>query len=122
MSVGIQAPLTLFQSQTNDGFDRQKEMPVSVAAAHTVRQSQRMILADATTAPFAVTLFPVANNASLRVTVVKVDASANAVTVDGNAAETISGALTHALTAQWSVGVYYCDGSQWINLTRNSLL
>ena len=46
-------------------------------------------------------------------TVKKIDASANAVTLDGNASETIDGAATYALTAQWDSVTIISDGSNW---------
>jgi len=49
-------------------------------------------------------------------TVVKTDSGAGAVTLDGYGAETINGAATYALAAQWNRVTVWCDGSQWIIL------
>ena len=57
---------------------------------------------DATSGPLTNTLFPCLNNAGKIIVVKKIDSSANAVTVDGNASETIDGAATTVLTAQWA--------------------
>jgi hypothetical protein len=46
-------------------------------------------------------------------TIKKVDASANTVTVDGNAAETIDGVTTKVLSAQYASISIICDGSTW---------
>jgi len=49
-----------------------------------------------------------------RVCVIKTDASGNAVTVDGNAAETINGAATYSLAAQWKSVTLENTGTAWI--------
>jgi hypothetical protein len=43
----------------------------------------------------------------------KVDASANTVTVDGNAAETIDGAATQVMTAQYQSMTIQSNGTGW---------
>jgi hypothetical protein len=43
----------------------------------------------------------------------KIDASANTVTVDANASETIDGALTQVLSVRYAWLVLQCDGSNW---------
>jgi hypothetical protein len=43
----------------------------------------------------------------------KVDSGTGSVTIDGNASETIDGALTQVLTVQYSELVLQCDGSNW---------
>src|SRR5689334_22745500 len=50
--------------------------------------------------------------------VVKTDSSANTVTIDGNGADTINGALTLVLTAPYDVArLIWCSGiSAWISL------
>jgi hypothetical protein len=74
----------------------------------------KLILVDTTAGPATITL-PAAATAGdgFRVAVKKTDATANAVTVDGNAAETIDGAATRVLSVQHDVEAYECDGSGW---------
>ena len=43
----------------------------------------------------------------------KIDASGNAVTIDGNGAETIDGAATQTLGAQYDSMTVFCDGTGW---------
>jgi hypothetical protein len=43
----------------------------------------------------------------------KIDATANAVTIDGNGGETIDGAATQTLSYQWSAAMVVSDGSNW---------
>lgn len=46
-------------------------------------------------------------------TFVKTDSSANTVTIDGNASETINGATTKVLSAQYDTVTIVCSGSAW---------
>jgi hypothetical protein len=71
-----------------------------------------VILADATGGAFTVTL-PVATGVTVSITVKKIDASANAVTIDGNAAETIDGAATRLLSTQYEAVTLWSDGTNW---------
>ena len=43
----------------------------------------------------------------------KVDASGNAVTIDGAGSDTIDGALTIALSTQYEAVELWCDGTNW---------
>lgn len=43
----------------------------------------------------------------------KIDASANAVTIDANAAETIDGAATQTLAVQWNSYTIQSNGTGW---------
>jgi len=74
----------------------------------------KTILADATGGAFTITL-PAASDAGdgFEITIIKTDASANAVTVDGDGSETINGAANHALSLRWQSATLRCDGSNW---------
>jgi len=73
-----------------------------------------VILCDASGGAFTVTLPEATGGADGRVFhIKKVDASANAVTVDGHAAETIDGAATQALSAQYDSIMLVSDGTEW---------
>lgn len=91
--------------------------PQRATAAITLDAANTVVLCDATAAAFTVTLPPAAKNPARVYTVKKIDASVNAVTVDGNAAETIDGAATHALALRWNSVTIYSDGSNWIVLS-----
>jgi hypothetical protein len=73
------------------------------------------------TAARTLTLPPVATvRAGGWLRVVKTSAAAFAVTLDGNAAETINGAATFAnIDAQYDCVLLMCTGSDWIILSRN---
>jgi len=61
-----------------------------------------------------ITLPPVANVSGLWFPVTKIDSSANALTIDGNASETINGALTYTITVQWECRTFLSDGTEWV--------
>lgn len=84
-------------------------------AAYTLGANDSIVTADATAAAFAITL-PAANSvASGRsYTIKKTDASANAVTLTAAGTDTIDGAATYALSAQWAAATVVSDGaSHW---------
>jgi len=103
-----------------------RDVDIATAAASANRVSTRaitasgsalagdfLILADATAGAVTVTLPPVASSLGALIVVKKTDASANAVTVDGSGAETIDGATTQALAAQYDAVTVVCDGIAW---------
>lgn len=93
-----------------------RESTTSKTSAYTVTTAddQATILCDATSAAFTVTL-PAAATAGdgFVVAVKKTDSSANAVTIDGDGAETIDGSTTRLLAVQNESVILICDGSDW---------
>lgn len=87
-------------------------------SAYTLTEDDNTIEANATGGAFTIGLPPAAQSAGRDWTVIKIDASANAVTIDGNGAETINGALTHALTTQWQSATYRSNGTSWRIVAR----
>ena len=75
---------------------------VAKVAAYTATLNDYAIECDATTAAFAITLFPAAGNAGKMLLIKRMNSGANDVTIDANASETIDGALTVALSAQYA--------------------
>lgn len=74
----------------------------------------KLIAADATGGAFTVTLPAVATAGDgFEVTVMKVDASSNAVTVDGSGSETINGNSDLSLPDRYSAAVFRTDGTTW---------
>ncbi len=85
---------------------------VSKTSAYTAALDH-VILCDASGGAFTVTL-PAASGATGRVYhIKKTDSSTNAVTVDGNASETIDGGTTATIAAQFESIMIVCDGSNW---------
>ncbi|CAB4190131.1 hypothetical protein UFOVP1288_39 [uncultured Caudovirales phage] len=87
--------------------------PRTVTAAYAVDPNDTEIFVNATTAPVTVSLPAAADNSGRTLTVKKIDSSGNAVTLDGNGAETIDGAATKALATQYYALTVTCDGTTW---------
>jgi hypothetical protein len=73
-------------------------------------------LANATGGAITMNLPAAASATGLIFNIKKIDASANAVTVDPSGAETIDGAATLALTAQWQSTKIQSNGTAWFVL------
>lgn len=68
---------------------------------------------DATSGAATMTLPTAASASGMVFNIKKIDASANAVTIDANGIETIDGALTVALTVQWQSVQIQSNGAAW---------
>lgn len=93
----------------------------SKSANYTVLTTDRgaVILVDASSGAVTITLLPVATAASgFSLWGVKIDSSANVVTLDGDGAETINGSPTLELTAQYDAAQLAGDGTAWYALVR----
>jgi hypothetical protein len=86
--------------------------PVAVTSAYTAKYSDGVILANASGGAFSVTLPPVLGHKGEWLMVKRTNTGANAVTLDGNGAETVDGSATLALTSLQGVFLYN-DGTQW---------
>lgn len=87
----------------------------TVTASMTANQRQAYLV-DATGGARTVTL-PFAKEANGQVvTVKKIDASANAVTVAGQSGETIDGSASISLGSRWDVASVISDGALWYKL------
>lgn len=82
-------------------------------AAATLDATRQTVAVDATAGAITITLPAAASCTGRRYDIKKVDSSANAVTIDGNAAETIDGAATKVLSAQYSAATVISNGSGW---------
>jgi len=83
---------------------------VSIVDDHAASDHQ-FILADGTTKAITVTLPTLIDNAW--VTVKKIDASVNTVTLTAGVSGLIDGAATLVLSSQWEATNVYCDGANW---------
>ena len=72
----------------------------------------QIVYADPTSGAITINLPAVASNTNRYLTVKNIGTT-NAVTVDGNASETIDGNTTYAMSTQYEVATFHCDGSQW---------
>lgn len=82
-------------------------------ANYTATAADRTILVDATGGARTITLPAVATHAGQEYVIKKIDATANAVTIDGDGSDTIDGAATLVLAAQWDGATIQNDGSAW---------
>ena len=85
----------------------------TVTASDNQRSNDTTILCNAAGGAITITLLPAANCTGHLLNIKKTDSSANAVTVDANASETIDGATTQATTTQYVNFQIQSDGSNW---------
>lgn len=86
---------------------------VAKTTAYTATATDNVIICSAASASFTVTLPAVASSTNKTLTIKKTDSSANTVTIDGNASETIDGLLTQVLSVQYQSMTIICDGTTW---------
>lgn len=85
----------------------------------TTADKKKLILCDATGGAFTVTLMPAATAGDgFTMAIKKTDASANAVTVDGDGSETIDGDTTLALEGENDSIMIVSNGSNWFTVSR----
>lgn len=82
------------------------------AASHTAGQ-ESVMLCNATSNAITINLPAAASSAGRIYNIKKTDSSANTVTIDANASETIDGALTYVATVQYESVTIVCDGANW---------
>lgn len=87
----------------------------TITAATTVLSTDCVVICDATSGGFTVTL-PTAASSTGRVYTFKKLASSNNVTIDGNGAELIDGATTYTLTAAYKSVRIISNGTRWLIL------
>lgn len=93
---------------------------VAKTAAYTATNADTYIAVDASGGAVTITLPTATAQAGQIYTVKKIDSSANAVTIDGDGAETIDGAATHVIGAQWGTAHIVSNGTNWHVLSDNS--
>lgn len=85
-----------------------------ITGNYTVKGSEDIILADATAGAITVTLPDATANKNLAIYVKKTDSGGNAVTVATSLSQTIDGASTVSLAAQYATTTLVSDGANWI--------
>lgn len=98
-----------------DITDGQRSFPfVSVSANYSVLTTDEVIQVDCTAAARTVTL-PTAVGRSRRILVVKIDSSANVVTIATTASQTVNGTAPATLTTQWGAREFFpTPGGNWV--------
>lgn len=91
-----------------------KVNPTTRTTGATLTAADEFQICDATSGVFTLTLPAVSGNAGLEFEFVKTDSTFNQITVDGNASETINGALTRKLSTQNEYFRIRCTGTAWV--------
>lgn len=86
---------------------------IPTAGSVTTGSARLLYLCNATSGAFAANLPAASTAAGLTVAFKKTDASANAITITGNASDKIDGSGTYSLSSQYSYIVLVCDGAAW---------
>jgi len=97
----------------------------SKTTAYTVvaEDNKKLIEGDATGASFTITLPPAATTQDgFTIAFKKTDVTANTVTIDGNASETIDGATSYILANRYDFVVLQCDTTTWNIIAETSRL
>lgn len=87
---------------------------ISTAASVTVGETYGDYLANATATVMTHHLPLAAAHAGRKYSIMKIDASANAVRVDGAGSETINGSITIQTTTQYDGWTLLSDGTRWV--------
>lgn len=88
----------------------------SVSANTTLDTTHHVVSVDASGGARTITLPTAVGINGREYTIRKLDSSGNAVTIDGDGAETINGAATKVLAAQYDVATIMSNGSNWVVL------
>ncbi len=109
-----------FVNRTSDTTDYLlKPRVASISADYTASDLDSVVLVDATSAGITVTLPDATVVSGKNITIKKTDASANAVTVDGNGSQKIDGATTASLASQNKYISIVSDGTNWHIVANN---
>jgi exoribonuclease R len=105
--------LSDIEKQVNAQIDGYLFPTSSVTADYTATVNDSFIPVNATSGAVTVTLKPAGEAEGKRLTVKKTDASANAVTIDGDGSETIDDATTVVMNSQYESICVLSDGVEW---------
>lgn len=87
-------------------------------ATYTIIATDSIILANATTGAFTITLPTAVGITGRQYTVKRTNAGANNVTVGTTSSQTIDGATTKTLGGQWSFVTVVSDGANWVIVSQ----
>jgi hypothetical protein len=85
----------------DNGFFYRAVRLTAADSPYTMQKNDSAIVANAVSGPITINLLPAADCRGKRISVKKIDASANAVTIDGDGGETIDGVTTKSTTTQY---------------------
>jgi hypothetical protein len=88
-------------------------------ANYTLTNADNIVICDASAGAFTISLPSAVGIAGRMYTIKKVDSSPNAVTVAPPPGQTIDGAASYVLSAQWKYVTVVSDGSNWFIIANN---
>ena len=86
------------------------------AVSYSVLDTDEVILADSTAAIVTLALLTAVGRTGKKITFKRINVGANDVIIDPNAAETIDGAATRTLGAQFDKVTIISDGANWLEV------
>lgn len=86
---------------------------VTKTSNYNATSSDHVIIGNATSASFTITLPPTLRGKGIIYHIKKIDSSGNTITLDGNASETIDGETTKVISVQYDNVMLISDGSNW---------
>lgn len=89
---------------------------VAKSAAYTLAEGDDVLLANAASAGFTVSLPKAALYTGKKFIIKKIDSSSNLVILDADGSETIDGSTTQTLTTQWEANQIVSDGTGWFRV------
>jgi len=110
-------------AEKHSGFEILGPLLIPVVAkstAYTILDTDKDVFTvDASAGAVTIILPTAADNNGRILTIIKIDSSVNAVTLDGEGTETIDGAETNSIMdAQYDSITLYCDGSEWFIIAQ----
>jgi hypothetical protein len=94
----------------------ERSQVTSVTQSYGMNEADRYVLADASGGALTVTMPSAIGLKGREYTVIRTNGGGNAVTVDGDGSETISGAANVSLSSQWDRVTMVSDNSNWLRV------
>lgn len=85
----------------------------TITSTTTLNSTHSTVLVNAATGPVTINLPTAATTTGRQYVIKKIDASANAVTIDPSGTETVDGAATRSISTQYQVVTVQSNGSAW---------
>ena len=124
--IGVGATTTSFVSQyySSTSYVNSTSFPEKTSSkttTYTAVPSDNIIKADTSSAGWTLTLYPASGNSGKFLKIIKTTSDFNVLTIDGNGSETINGSTTTTLNTQYESITLFCDGSNWLILSRSGI-
>jgi len=111
IGIGTASPIATLD--VNGSFAANLKTITNSDTPYSALATDYTIICDCSSGVITVALPAAASNTDRIINVKKIDSTANAVTIDGNSAETIDGATTQVFNTQYINIPVQCDGSNW---------